>query len=165
MVLTKLELIDSLQTEVRILLHLFGKVEPEMMDYRPTTKQRSLRELLGYLTLKSPVLVRSIYAGVLLADEWAAAEANGSVLDMGAVSASLAGQGAVYSELISGFSDEELRGEIEMFGMKMTRGHMLANLVLGGHAAYRMQFFCYLKSCGLEELNTMNVWMGVDGPM
>jgi hypothetical protein len=150
---------------VRILLHLFGKVEPEMMDYRPTPKQRSLRELLGYLTLKSPVLVRSIYAGVLLADEWTAAEVNGSVMDMGAVSASLAAQSAVYSELISGFSDEELRGEIEMFGMKMTRGHMLANLVLGGHAAYRMQFFCYLKSCGLEELNTMNVWMGVDGPM
>lgn len=165
MVLTKLELIDSLQTEARILLHLFGKVKPEMLDYRPTPKQRSLRELLGYLTLKSPVLVRSIQAGELLVDDWTAAEANGSVMDLDAISASLASLSAVYAELISGFSDDELRGEIEMFGMKMTRGHMLANLVLGGHAAYRMQFFCYLKSCGLEELNTMNVWVGVDAPM
>ena len=40
--------------------------------------------------VKSPVLVRSIYAGVLLADEWTAAEVNGSVMDMGAVSTSLA---------------------------------------------------------------------------
>ena len=165
MVLTKLELIDSLQTEVRILLHLCGKVNPEMLDYRPTPKQRNLRELLGYLTLQMPVLVQSIKAGVFLVEEWTAAAANGAALDVDAASARLASQSAVYAELISGFSDEELRGEIEMFGMKMTRGHMLANLVLAGHAAYRMQFFCYLKSCGREELNTMNLWMGLDAPM
>jgi hypothetical protein len=41
MVLTKSELIASLQNESRILLHLAGKVEPQMRDYRPTQKQRS----------------------------------------------------------------------------------------------------------------------------
>jgi hypothetical protein len=34
--------------------------------------------------------------------------------------------------------------------------------VLGGHAAYRTQLFCYLKSCGRDELSTMNLWGGVD---
>jgi len=165
MVLTKLELVDSLQTEVRLLLHLCGKVKPEMRDYRPTPKQRSLIELLRYLTAQMPVLVRSIKAGVFLVDEWTAIEAKAAAMDFDAVLRSLESQSAVYAELIAGFSDEELRGEIEMFGMKTTRGHMLGNLVLGGHAAYRMQFFCYLKSCGREELNTMNLWMGVDGSM
>lgn len=44
MVLTKDELITSLQNEVRILLHLASKVEPAKLDYRPTAKQRSMLE-------------------------------------------------------------------------------------------------------------------------
>jgi hypothetical protein len=103
MILTKLELISSLQNEVRLLLHLCGKVRPEMLDYRPTTKQRSLID--------------------------------------------------------------DLRGEIEIFGLKLTRGRMLVDLALCGYSAYRMQLFCYLKACGREELNTMNLWMGIDASM
>jgi hypothetical protein len=38
-------------------------------------------------------------------------------------------------------------------------------MVVCGHAAYRTQLFCYLKACGREELNTMNLWAGVDGEM
>ena len=60
MVLTKQELIQILQNEVRILVHLCGKVKPEMLDYRPTPKQRSTIELLRYLTVMGPVLVPSI---------------------------------------------------------------------------------------------------------
>jgi hypothetical protein len=41
MVLTKSELIGSLQNEVRILLHLITKIDRDKLDYRPTTKQRS----------------------------------------------------------------------------------------------------------------------------
>ena len=50
MALTKEELIGSLQNEVRILQHLCTKIEPTMVDYRPTPKQRSTIELLRYLT-------------------------------------------------------------------------------------------------------------------
>ena len=41
MVLTKDELIASLRNEVRILLHLAGKVDRAKFDYRPTAKQHS----------------------------------------------------------------------------------------------------------------------------
>jgi hypothetical protein len=34
--------------------------------------------------------------------------------------------------------------------------------VLGQCAAYRTQLFLYLKACGREELNTMNLWVGMD---
>jgi hypothetical protein len=43
MVLTKSELISALQHEVKILVHLCGKVEPGMLDYRPTPKQQHHR--------------------------------------------------------------------------------------------------------------------------
>ena len=55
MVMTKPELIASLQNEVRILLHLAGKFEPGMRDYRPTPTQRSAFELLQYLSIMGPV--------------------------------------------------------------------------------------------------------------
>jgi hypothetical protein len=45
-VLTKEELIASLQHEIRILVHLAGKVDKSKLDYRPTSKQRSTLELL-----------------------------------------------------------------------------------------------------------------------
>ena len=57
MVITKSELIASLQDEVRILLHLASKVDPAKLDYRPTEKQRSTIELLRYLSMMGPVLV------------------------------------------------------------------------------------------------------------
>ena len=62
-------------------------------------------------------------------------------------------------------SDEDFRVEIEMFGRKATRGAFLVNTVLSGYAAYRTQLFVYLKACGREELNTMNLWVGVDAPI
>ena len=60
MVLTKEELISSLQNEVRILLHLASKVDRNQLDYRPTPKQRSTIELLRYLTIMGPNLIPAI---------------------------------------------------------------------------------------------------------
>lgn len=165
MVLTKQELIASLGNEARILLHLCGKVEPGMLDYRPTPKQRSTLELLRYLTVMGRVLVPSIKAGTFLTEEWSAAEAKAATMDFEAVVKSLEGLSGFYAEAVGGFSDDELRAEIEMFGSKSSRGAWLVNMVVCGHAAYRTQLFCYLKSCGREELNTMNLWAGVDAPM
>ena len=58
MVLTKSDLITSFQNEVRILLHLVGKVDRAMLDYRPTAKQRSTLELLRYQSIMGPTFVR-----------------------------------------------------------------------------------------------------------
>jgi hypothetical protein len=67
-----------------------------------------------------------------------------------------------YVRLLSEWTEADFRSEIDMFGRTSTRGRQLVNLVLNGHAAYRTQLFCYLKSCGREELSTMNLWAGMD---
>ena len=74
MVLTKSELIGSLQHEVRILLHLASKVDRDKLDYRPTPKQRSTLELLQYLTIMGPALVQAAKAGKFDPAAWTAAE-------------------------------------------------------------------------------------------
>jgi hypothetical protein len=143
MVLTKQELIGSLNHEVNILLHLASKLDAKSVDYRPAAKQRSSLELLKYLSIMGPQT---------------AAEARNLEQTLEAIK----GHAAIYADEIGAMSDADFRTAIEMFGNKTTKGAFIVNLVLGGCAAYRTQLFLYLKACGREELNTMNLWAGVD---
>jgi hypothetical protein len=162
MVLTKEELITSLQNEVRILLHLAGKIDRNQLDYRPGPKQRSTIELLRYLTVMGPELIAHIQAGAFDMPKWEAALAGVANAGLDEVLASLQAQPQRYAELIGAFSEADLRSEVEMFFRKGSRGSLLVNMVLSGCAAYRAQLFLYLKACGREELGTMNLWAGTD---
>ena len=165
MVLTKSELIASLQQEVRILLHLSSKIDQTMLDYRPTAKQRSTIELLRYLTIMGPMLVRFTKAGNFDPAVWTVEEKAAVARDFDQTVAAIAAQGDLYASLLGDMSDADFRTEIVMFGNKTTRGAFLVNLVLCGCAAYRTQLFVYLKACGRDELSTMNLWAGVDAPV
>ena len=165
MVLTKSELIASLQQEVRILLHLSSKIDQTMLDYRPTPKQRSTIELLRYLTIMGPMLVRFTKAGNFDPAVWTVEEKAAVARDFDQTVAAIAAQGDLYASLLGDMSDADFRTEIVMFGNKTTRGAFLVNLVLCGYAAYRTQLFVYLKACGRDELSTMNLWAGVDAPV
>ena len=162
MVLTKSELSAALQKEVRILLHLAGKIDPAMLDYRPTPKQRSTMELLTYLSVMGPALVEAAKAGGF--DRWVTAATE---VAEGRESTRQSRSIAAHSEhetLRNARSDADFRDQIKMFGSKTTRGAFIVYLVLCGCAAYRTQLFLYLKAGGHEEFNTMNLWGGADAP-
>ena len=162
MVLTKSELLESLRKEVRILRHLADKVDRATLDYRPTPKQRSTLELLQYMTIMGPMLVKAANAGGFDPAAWTAAEKDAAARDFDRTVAAIDAQGDEYAALLADWSDADFRAPVEMFGSTTTKGAFLVNLVIAGHAAYRTQLFCYLKSCGREELSTMNLWGGVD---
>jgi hypothetical protein len=164
MVLTTGELIASLQNEVRILLHLAGKIDRAMLDYRPTPKQRSTIELLQYLSMMGPELVKAAKAGAFDPAAWTAAEQAATARDFDQTLAAIAAQAEAYTALLADVSDADMRAEIGPFGDPSTRGVFLVNYVLCGCAAYRTQLFLYLKACGREELGTMNLWAGADEP-
>jgi hypothetical protein len=164
MALTTSELIGSLQNEVRILLHLAGKLEPRMLDYRPTPKQRSAMELLQYLSIMGPQLVKAALGSGFDPASWTEAQNAANARNLEQTLAVIAGQSEEYARLLGGLSDDDFRAEIDMFGRKTSRGAFVVNLVLCGYAAYRTQLFLYLKSCGREELGTMNLWAGMDAP-
>jgi len=165
MVLTKEELIASLQNEVRILLHLASKIDPAKVDYRPSEKQRSILELLQYLSYMGPALLPAIQNGGFDPAAWPAAENAATQLNLDQVVAEIGRQPALYAEALGAYSDADFRAEVEMFGRKSSRGYVLVNIILSGFAAYRTQLFLYLKACGREELNTFNLWAGMDGQM
>lgn len=169
MVLTKDELIGALNHEISLILHLVSKVDPAKLEYRPTTKQRSTLELLQYLTLVAPIHLRGVVTGRTDMDSWRSAwqegEAVAKTLTLEAAKESIASQKPLFAELLGPLSDAELRATVEMFGHKASRGLMIVQLVLTHLAAYRMQLFLYLKASGREELNTLNLWVGIDGSM
>ena len=165
MVMTKAELIGSLQHEVRVLMHLAGKIDRSKLDYRPTPKQRSTLELLRYLSMMGPTIIR--YAKTNSQDPalWGDAAKAADARDFDQAVAAIAAQHDEYAALLGDMSDADFRAEVKSFdGSSTTRGALIVNLVLCGCAAYRTQLFVYLKACGREELGTTNLWVGVDAP-
>ena len=164
MVLTKPELIASFQNEVRILLHLTTKVERDRLDYRPSPKQRSALELLKYLTIMGPALIKAVKRGAFDPVVSTAAEKVAQARSYEETLEAIAAQMGSYPALLEDMSDAEMRAEVVMFGHTSSRGFSLVNQVLCGCAAYRTQLFLYLKACGQGELSTWNLWAGMDAP-
>jgi hypothetical protein len=165
MVMSKQELIASLQNEVRIVLHLASKVDRGKLDYRPTAKQRSTLELLQYLSMMGPTYVQYIKTASKDASIWESAATAAAKRDFDQTVAAIATQHDIYASMLRDMSDADFRFEsMAADGSITTKGASLVNGVLCGCAAYRMQLFLYLKSCGREELGTMNLWAGADAP-
>ncbi len=162
MVLSKSELIAALQHEVRILLHLAGKVDRAQLDFRPTPKQRSTLELLQYLAMMGPALVDVSITGVFDGAVWTAREAEAKRLDFDQTVSAIAAQHHTYAQVLGALADDDYRTGLTVWDVATSRGAFIVAYVLCGHAAYRTQLFGYLKACGREELNTTNLWDGVD---
>jgi hypothetical protein len=163
MVLTREELVAALHKEVRILLHLSGKLDIGQLDYRPTSKQRSAIELLRYLSFMGPALVATAKNGKFDGDAWKAEVAAADNRNLDETLAVIASLPVAYDRLLADMSDADFRAEMTGFdGAKTSKGAFIVSLVLGGHAAYRTQLFLYLKSSGQEHLGTVNLWRGAD---
>ena len=130
-----------------------------MLDYRPTEKQRSMAELMQYLGHVFLIGVKANVAG----DQSLYGLLSKDVPDVTVDNFDLIMQMQTKSviEIIDGLTEEDMAKEVEIFGMKESVGVHLLN-VLKWATAYKMQLFLYLKSCGKEHLNTMNLWRGVD---
>lgn len=165
MVLSKAELIASLQNEVRLAVHLASKVSPAHIDYRPSPSQRSTLELIRYISMMGPTIIRWSLANTSDFDIWTKAEAASKERNFEQAKAAIAAQHAEYADLLTGLTDADFRAEVTDFdGQKTSRGAFLTNLVLAGCAAYRMQLFLYLKASCAPAINSSNLWSGVDTP-
>ena len=157
--LTKQNFIDALSAELHIIRHLGTKVEPTMLDYRPTSKQRSMGELMQYLGHVFLVGMTANIAGDV--SLYATLSKEAPVVTIENFDLVMQMQIKAITEKIESLTEEDMAKEVEIFGMKASVAVHLLN-VMKWATAYKMQFFLYLKSCGKEHLNTMNLWRGVD---
>jgi hypothetical protein len=162
-------LIAAFQKEIHILNHLIGKVDSTKIDYRPSAKQRSVVELIQYMTVMAPAMSESIKGGDFSREAmgaiWGPRDAASKAMNWEQAVAAIGRQSDEMTRMIGAWTDADFRSEINMFGNDTTRGAALVNMVLCGYAAYRTQLFLYLKAMGREELNTINLWAGADGQM
>jgi hypothetical protein len=113
-----------------------------------------------------PTLVNVAKGVVPDAASWAAADQAAQARTFEQTLEDLAAHKDTYPALLAEFSEAELSAELNMPGMTAkTRGVFLVTRVLCQLAAYRMQLFLYLKACGREELNSWNLWEGMDAPV
>ena len=165
MVLSKAELIASLQNEVRLVVHLVSKAAPAHLDYRPSASQRSTLELIRYISMMGPTIIRWSLANTSDFDVWTRAEAVSKERSFEQARDAIAAQRAEYADLLAELADADFRAEVTDFdGNKTSRGAFLTNLVLGGCAAYRMQLFLNLKASSAPAINSANLWSGMDMP-
>ena len=153
-----------MQNDVRILTHLVTKVGATSLDYRPTPSQRSVCELVIYLSMMGPALTAYALAESPDIAIWVEAEtaAEGRTFDEAV--RIIGTHGVTYAALLANVPDSVYRSEfIDFDGNRASRGAFLTNLVLSGTAMYRMQLFLYLKACGLP-LSSADLWAGHDAP-
>jgi hypothetical protein len=116
MVLTKEELISNLQNEVRILVHLASKVDPSKVDYCPSAKQRSILELLQYLVIMGPNVIKAIKAGEFDGEAWGVAAATAKAMNFDETVSAIEDQSELYRDLLNTFSDSDFREKVDFYG-------------------------------------------------
>ena len=144
---------------MEIIRHLGTKIDESMLEYRPTEKQRSTLELMNYLGHAFATGVTADIAGDTAMFGKLAAEAP--VVTLSNFDLVMQMQCKDVVEKLEALTEDDLAKEVEIFGNKDTlAGHLFG--VSKWAAAYKMQLFLYIKACGKHELNTMNLWRGVD---
>jgi len=160
--ITKQDLVASLQSEVDIIKHLANQLGQEHYEYRPTDNQRSVIELLQYLSFVAGTQVHAICEGDLSVFQKNAVAS--SSLTPAEFQVKMDSEMGYMRDRINDLSNEELDEEIELFGVVASRSTMLVNMVLKYLVAYRMQSFLYAKSAGLKDLDTWDAWRGMTNP-
>lgn len=158
--ISKDQYIAALTNEFRIIKHLAEKVTPEQLSHKPTEPQRTLQELMQYLT--------SIF--VAAADGIATGDANaykkyfgGTMPTLENFTALMDDQEKKVLEFFTPLTEEQLKEEIAMWGRTQSRAlHMLG--ILNIASAYKMQLFLYMKQSGTTNIGTSNLWGGMDQP-
>ena len=162
--ITKRMLLDSMRAENRIIKHLATKVRPETLDWRPTERQRSLRELMRYMTRMAIVpAVQTVTGNWDHAEEM---ENEAEAVTPEGFAGEMDIQMARIEELFDGLDETEAgKAPATMpWGTPTTVAAGMMDMVLKCFVAYRMQLFLYVKQTGVHDIGPPQCWAGVDPP-
>lgn len=160
--ISKKELIVSMKHEVNVIKHLAGKLRSEDLEYRPSEHQRSMLELLQYLTNCASGTVKNVVTGNWdHIKEMAEEEVK---VDLSNFNEAMDRQVEMIEEWLSEYSDEELaqKDAAMPWGTPAKGGVALMDMGLKCLVAYRMQLFLYAKATGHTKIGPANCWAGVD---
>lgn len=160
------QLLDSMKHEIAIIKHLGSKVSGTMLEYRPSKAQRTMLELLQYLTYCG---VNGVYGAL---DNWKntapmmTRHVAAQSLKPAQIAKAMDVQMKGIIALLKNVTDDDLANRKALLpwgtNVKLARALMMVGPEC--LAAYRMQLFLYCKAAGAMKLNSANCWVGVDAP-
>jgi hypothetical protein len=160
--ITKRQFLDACLHEIGVVKHLATKVPEDRLDWRPTPGQRSILELLRYLSACAVVPARAMIVG-----SWDHAEEIEKATEgvgLGTFPEAMDIQAKALEALLEPFSERVFleREAVLPWGRPARLGEALLVTALKTLTAYRMQLFLYAKQAGAHELGPTNCWVGVD---
>jgi len=161
--ITREELIDAMIHEINVAKFIATKIPGDRMNWKPSPKQRTVLELMQYLTRaglgSATGLVngnRDHAEGMLKKSQEVTPLTFAKAMDE---------QAAGLRKLIGAVPNARLandRATPPWGGPQISLGAALLNTSLKFLTAYRMQLFLYAKQLGLHELGTAQAWAGRD---
>ncbi len=163
--ITKEQLIDLLAKEAKILKHLYTKILPGTLNYKPTEKQRTTEELLKFLSFGLLGSVKFVMDPKTGEKAWAELEEKSKSMKAEDFQSAIDAQLEEVKKITTSLTEPQLNEVIELWGNSGPRSLFLVSFVLESAVAYRMQLFLYIKASGNTSINTWNLWSGEDGKM
>ncbi len=163
------EILDSIAVEHHIIKHLHSKLTAENLDYKPNEHQRSLKELLEYMSRMTFTMTAMLETKGSMWEKGKelkeASESKDMINDFVSI---MDEQYAYVTAYLEGASDETLNEVVDLFGMwnPLPIKTYFMNILFKNYPAYRMQLFHYMKNgLWMSDLNTMNLWVWMDWSM
>ena len=157
--ITKKQFLDGFVHEMNIIRHLSTKIEPSMLDYKPTEKQRTTLELLNYLGHIFNLGTSIVIAGT--SENYKEIAGEAPVVTLENFDQIMKDQATVVAAKIEALSNEQLDAVVTIFGRTSSVSEHLFGISKWA-VAYKMQLFLYIKACGKHDIGTSNLWGGVD---
>lgn len=160
--ITGKQLSDSMTRECDICVHLYEKLKPEAMGFRPTPEQRTTLELLQYLSVVGIAGIRSMAEGSWkIFGEYITRSKEMRAEDF---LSAIARQKSEIEAFFASASEETLETQQAHLpgGDTSQLGAAIMNGPLKWLAAYKLQLFSYAKATGVTEIGTANAWRGID---
>lgn len=160
---TKQQLSKSISNEIRIIKHLATKISAGQYHFKPTDSQRSMIELMQYMSFIGVAGTELILTGDM-SIFGPYTEASTHVHEEN-FAEHMDKQDQAIQALLEKFTDEELAKEVDLFRMgNKTKAEYLVETVFKWFVAYKMQLFLYIKQAGNTTIGTSNLWGGFDMP-
>lgn len=162
--MNKDQFLKSMLHEINVAKHLFAKLPPGSYDWRPSPGQRSMTELLRYLTYCGIGIAKAAYTGSFDAVKPYREEA--ATMPAERFPQAMDRQAAALEEFLAGVSDADFQDrDVSLPPIMVGKlGEALVNASLKFLAAYRMQLFLYAKMTGARDLDTWDCWRGMTNP-
>jgi hypothetical protein len=157
---TKESFWNSVVNEIRIIKHLATKVDAEKLDYKPTPSQRTTLELLQYLSVAGSYTIKAILEENK--ETYKEFETIKAGVTLENFASRMDDQQKEMRDIFEQFTDEDFLKTCDYYAVR-TKGEHFIEAILKMFAAYRMQLFLYVKSCG-AHVTTYDLWMGIDTP-